>query len=95
MDFEEILSVLEATANMLRGMTLDPAIPTHAKEAMKVRIAILDRVTDAAFPPKLEVLHRVIRELHAYNPKADPYGGEHIHKVWARELLALVTTGSD
>lgn len=28
---------LESAANMLRGMTLDPAIPEHAKEAMRHR----------------------------------------------------------
>lgn len=33
---------LESVANMLRGMTLDPAIPAHAKEAMHHRIAHIE-----------------------------------------------------
>jgi hypothetical protein len=35
---EEALDLLDKTACMLRGMTLDPAIPEHAKEAMRSRI---------------------------------------------------------
>lgn len=38
-------SLLESTANMLRGMTMDPAIPEHAKEAMRRRIATIDQFT--------------------------------------------------
>ena len=33
-DLDEILETMESAANTLRGMTLDPAIPKHAKEAM-------------------------------------------------------------
>ena len=32
-NFEAALVLLDVTAAMLRGMTLDPAIPKHAKEA--------------------------------------------------------------
>jgi hypothetical protein len=39
---EEIALLLESTANMLRGMTLDPSIPEHAKEAMRERIDELE-----------------------------------------------------
>lgn len=39
---EELFGLLETTANMMRGMTLDPAIPAHAKAALAVRIAELD-----------------------------------------------------
>lgn len=39
---EELLELMEHTANMLRGMTMDPAIPAHAKEAMRERIAELE-----------------------------------------------------
>jgi len=41
-DTEEALQLLESTANMLRGMTLDPAIPKHAKDAMHQRIKELE-----------------------------------------------------
>lgn len=39
---EELIRLIEGTANMLRGMTLDPAIPQHAKDAMHVRIQALE-----------------------------------------------------
>ncbi|MFA5898849.1 MAG: hypothetical protein WC829_07015 [Hyphomicrobium sp.] len=34
--------LLEATANMLCGMILDPAIPEHAKEVMRDRYARIE-----------------------------------------------------
>jgi hypothetical protein len=34
---EELLLAIESAANMLRGMTMDPAIPAHAKEALCVK----------------------------------------------------------
>ena len=40
---EELLQLIEDTANMLRGMTMDPAIPKHAKDAMWSRIAELEQ----------------------------------------------------
>lgn len=40
---EELLQLVEDTANMLRGMTMDPAIPKHAKEAMWSRITELEK----------------------------------------------------
>lgn len=36
-------------------------------------------------------LRRIVHELRTYNPAADEYKGEHIHKVWAREIEALLT----
>lgn len=41
-ELENALCLLEETANMLRGMTMDPAIPERAKEAMRSRIAKLE-----------------------------------------------------
>ena len=38
----DFAALLEETANMLRGMTLDPAIPLHAKDAMRARITKLE-----------------------------------------------------
>ena len=43
---EELLQLLESTANMLRGMTMDPAIPEHAKEAMRAQIATLEATVE-------------------------------------------------
>lgn len=37
-----MLSVITETANLLRGMTLDPAIPAHAKEALWSQICKLE-----------------------------------------------------
>ena len=37
---------IESVANMLRGMTMDPAIPAHAKEAMRAKIEQLEGESD-------------------------------------------------
>lgn len=42
MQIESILEIMESTANMLRGMTLDPSIPKHAKDAMLCKIPELE-----------------------------------------------------
>lgn len=39
---KQALEMLDRTALMLRGMTMDPAIPEHAKEAMRARIKDLE-----------------------------------------------------
>lgn len=39
---EETLLLIQGTANMLRGMTLDPAISAHSKEAMQDTIRVLE-----------------------------------------------------
>lgn len=41
---EELLSMLEGTANFLRGMQFDTTIPKHAKEAMESRIVEIENV---------------------------------------------------
>lgn len=55
MKVDELLELLESTANMLRGMTMDPAIPAHAKDAMRSRIERLEsavmRNTKHSTPP--------------------------------------------
>ena len=43
MDNEEIYELIESTANMLRGMTMDRSIPSHAREVMALKIKALDR----------------------------------------------------
>ena len=45
---EKCVSLMEDTANMLRGMTMDPAIPDHAKEAMRSRFAELEAMVETA-----------------------------------------------
>jgi hypothetical protein len=39
---DELIELLEKTANMLRGMTFDPQIPAHAKTAMRERAEEID-----------------------------------------------------
>lgn len=39
---EELLQLLENTAKLLRGMTMDPAIPAHAKDSMMSRAKELE-----------------------------------------------------
>jgi len=45
-ELEEVLEVMESTANTLRGMTLDPAVPKHAKDAMWPVICKLESVVE-------------------------------------------------
>lgn len=42
MDNEVLYELLDNTANMLRGMTLDPTIPQHAKAPMCRKIADIE-----------------------------------------------------
>lgn len=50
MNNDEIYMLIDETANMLRGMTLDPAIPAHAKVAMQARIQMLDGALEKLEP---------------------------------------------
>ena len=43
---KELLALAESTANMLRGMTMDPAIPAHAKEAMRLKTTDLENAVE-------------------------------------------------
>lgn len=43
---EELLELIQNTAYMLRGMTMDPAIPKHAKDAMRSRITELEAAVE-------------------------------------------------
>ena len=47
---EEALVMLEETANLLRGMTMDPTIPKHAKDAMRSSIAKLEAAVQKHLP---------------------------------------------
>lgn len=42
-----------------------------------------------------EELKRIAHELRAYSPAADEYKGEHIHKVWAKEIEAILVSAQD
>ena len=49
--------LIESTANMLRGMCMDPRIPLDTREAMWSRVARLDKAaSDAAPGDAVEVL---------------------------------------
>lgn len=45
---EELICMLESTACLLRGMLFDPAIPSHAKDAMRDKIAELESLAERA-----------------------------------------------
>ena len=45
---DDLIELIESTANMLRGMCMDPAIPRHAKEAMREQIKRLDDAAERA-----------------------------------------------
>lgn len=55
--------LIESTANMLRGMCMDPRIPKDTKEALWSRVSKLDAATGAA----LDVPHAAhgLQEVHA------------------------------
>lgn len=53
-EIEELVELIDSTSNMLRGMTMDPAIPKHAKDAMWSRIAQLEAVVEAHVNPQGE-----------------------------------------
>ena len=46
MTIDDIQILIEGTANMLRGMTLDPSIPFHAKSAMQEKIQKLEAAAE-------------------------------------------------
>ena len=50
MTMDKLIELIESTANLLRGMCLDPAIPKHAKEAMQARIVELDAAAEQLWP---------------------------------------------
>ena len=43
-----MIELMEQTANMLRGMCMDPRIPQDTKEALRSRVRTLDAATEAA-----------------------------------------------
>ena len=46
MNTDEIYQLIDDTANMLRGMTLDPAIPQHTKGVMHRKIQVLEETLE-------------------------------------------------
>ena len=50
MNTDEIYQLVDDTACMLRGMTLDPAIPQHAKGAMQREIQTLEEALEKLEP---------------------------------------------
>lgn len=45
---EAALALLESTANLLRGMCLDPTIPVHAREGLRQRVEEIDAAVGSA-----------------------------------------------
>jgi len=43
---EELLQMLESTANMMRGMLFDPSIPNMAKTAMTEKISDIEEMVE-------------------------------------------------
>ena len=50
MSIDEAYQLIDDTANMLRGMTLDPSIPQHAKGAMQRKIQTLEAMLEKMEP---------------------------------------------
>ena len=43
---EELVSLIDETACMLRGMCMDPAVQAHAKDAMQSRVEKLEAAVE-------------------------------------------------
>ena len=43
---EELVSLIDETACMLRGICMDPAVPAHAKDAMQSRVEKLEAAVE-------------------------------------------------
>jgi len=52
---EERTALLRSTANLLRGMTFDPAIPKHAKEVLEARVERLDKAAEIVPEKSIEL----------------------------------------
>lgn len=53
---ERAMQLMEDAANMLRGMTMDPTIPGHAKAAMRLKIVALeDLVGDLLYESEMKI----------------------------------------
>jgi hypothetical protein len=50
MNTDEIYQLIEGVSNMLGGMTFDPAIPSHAKEAMQAKRQELEEALEKLEP---------------------------------------------
>ena len=46
MSTDDIYKLLDTVANTLRGITLDPAIPEHAKSVMQTQILKIDEALE-------------------------------------------------
>jgi hypothetical protein len=57
------IELLESTANMMRGMCMDPRIPQDTKEAMRSRVRKLDSAAEAALDDEAgdSDLHDMVR----------------------------------
>ncbi len=58
-----MLELMEETANMLRGMCMDPRIPQDTKEALWSRVRKLDATTEKAIDAP--ALSQGLQEVHA------------------------------
>lgn len=50
---DDLLETLYETANMLRGMMMDPTIPEHVKLAFKTKVEHIDKIVEK-FEPDYE-----------------------------------------
>lgn len=48
---EELIEMLESTANLMRGMQFDPSIPSHAKDALRNRYEKIEELLERINEP--------------------------------------------
>lgn len=49
-----LIQELESVANFMRGMRLDPTVPMHTKDALEVRVGVLDELTESMLEQSYE-----------------------------------------
>jgi len=92
---ETTIELLESTANMLRGVCMDPRIPQDTKEALWSRVCKLDIATEAALTAPDDIADaarfRWLDEVAlGVDMVADP---DNLVQVWHETLSGHPTTG--
>lgn len=70
-----MIELMEETANMLRGMCMDPRIPQDTKEALWSRVRKIDAATEAALGTEESTLSALAKARGALsNMMLEPHG---------------------
>ena len=59
---DDLTAHLESAANFCRGMALDPAVPEHAKEALRAKARGLDEICAQAIATSRDAAFEAVRK---------------------------------